>query len=1335
MATTIQTIETPKHARALDTSSGWQEVGLELITDGGFTDEQSGGANWSTGTGWTDTGGFGDWDTDAVGGNDRLYQDIPTLVVGKYYKLVFTISNSTSGRQLVRLLGGDALQDVTYANAGTTFAAGGITYVDDVTAKGYGTYVNGTHTLIFAATQASDQFNFYANDTYSDFRVDDISLKEVRHFPNNNHGQIYSGRALEFDGVADYLSVAADSRFILGNNDHTLTGWFNTSDLGSSVYNYVVAIGNNANNEMSSIGIYSDGKLFVSKYASAVTTTNSHININTWYRVTMVYNGSTDTADFYLNGKFIESKSITLGVTTGKLTIGVHTGLSINYTGMISDVQVWDKAWTAEDVEYDYLNPESLALNRDGTSLTNSNLLAWYPMQDGHRGQQSCVLDASNVGLGDELITNGSFTGITQAVDTTGSEWTTRAGWTISEGKAHRDGSGGSNSDIEQSISVVDGTTYKFSYTRTYASGSGQTNIYIRTNNVDYVTVGSYTSTTVEEHTVTGYFTALFTGSMPFRVFGIGTWTGTFDNISVKPVNDKNPATTVFYGDNLYTAANALKVAADGTTADDTDATTGWSTAATSSHTTSSTVHTGNKSMTYTANANNGRVYTDLQSYMTVGRTYKLSIFARHVGSGADQYLRFSSATDMTSDAINLTNGVFTSSDTTFEEAHLTFVYDDSNYRYFGAREIDGDAGTGSGGLFMDTMYIKEVGTASGWTDADQQLHIPQTTLQPYNELLWMQGQEVNGAETDNVPITIGSDVWNPASNNVPNDGKTALDWNTISAWVFFTEDSFNDTAFLWRVEGGDPNLYAVPSTDNVKIGLNTGAGEVVGATYPQSALLNKWNHIVFAWKPISHIELYGGDVNEMAFGTINGSGVSTGTATAVIADSDANGSTDLTEITLDSIPGAMTKLSRLKYMQGTTRPATAGGANVNCAIITYINTATDTITLNDGVAFTNGQTITVDLYDADNLDSHVRLWINGEKLPVTQVSNYHSNNVATSAQHNLEIGDSTVNTAAYSHQGIITEISAWNKDLSTSEVEELYNDGKPLDALTHSALTNLKGYWRNNGLNTWKDLVQSNNGTPSSTCSETILIPQGVDSSRDSQGFIMNRQRNTSSLNLARNNDTADYTGSGMEARYTRDGVVDSQFGDGLGDFSIEFWFKTNQILSSSGSVLYQSASYSAPNWSGLDISLSYAGKIQATFYTNGGTPSSVLWGDSDEGTSADENYNDGNWHHVAFVVDRSTEATLIIDKIVESVYTSNVTSHTSAPCFNGSQRVGSSTSAFQTGATTNRPAFDGQIDGLKIYNDLLTFDTDGSIAEGETVTSGQVLRNYNATKGSHRN
>ena len=36
---------------------------------------------------------------------------------------------------------------------------------------------------------------------------------------------------------------------------------------------------------------------------------------------------------------------------------------------------------------------------------------------------------------GAEEVTNGTFTGITQAESTIGTEWTTQVGWTISSGK------------------------------------------------------------------------------------------------------------------------------------------------------------------------------------------------------------------------------------------------------------------------------------------------------------------------------------------------------------------------------------------------------------------------------------------------------------------------------------------------------------------------------------------------------------------------------------------------------------------------------------------------------------------------------------------------------------------------------------------------------------------------------------------------------------------------------------------------------------------------------------------------------------------------------------
>ncbi len=131
---------------------------------------------------------------------------------------------------------------------------------------------------------------------------------------------------------------------------------------------------------------------------------------------------------------------------------------------------------------------------------------------------------------GDELITNGDFA--------TDSDWTEGAGWDINTTTKVADRSGETgNSAMSQSISVVNGKSYKFSYTRNYISGNGETNIYSKLDNVSYTTLGSYTSTVVEEHTVTGIFVAGFTGSMGLNVYGIGTFTGNIDNISVKDVS------------------------------------------------------------------------------------------------------------------------------------------------------------------------------------------------------------------------------------------------------------------------------------------------------------------------------------------------------------------------------------------------------------------------------------------------------------------------------------------------------------------------------------------------------------------------------------------------------------------------------------------------------------------------------------------------------------------------------------------------------------------------------------------------------------------------------
>jgi len=964
---------------------------------------------------------------------------------------------------------------------------------------------------------------------------------------NNNHGKIYSGRGLEFDGVADYLTAAANPDLILGKTSHTLTAWFKTDRI-SSDYDYIVAIGNNAIDKMSSIGVQ-QGKLFASRYSNSELTTNAHVDIGTWYRFTAVITeGETyNTIDFYLNGVFVEQKtsSTAYSVEVGKLSVGVHLANAINFTGAISDVQVWDKAWTAADVAYDYANPESLALNASGTALTESNLKVWYPMQDGHRGQQSHILDGANTGPVDEKIVNGDFSAGSAS-------WTDEGhnaappldvatfsanGLTITTLNGD-----GNNNRVSQPGVAYSGKSYKVTYTIDSANLTGSNSLQYY-NGTAYVTI----PTAITGVPQTFIFTSTsVSGVLNIRVVtsnGSTTDFVTISNISIKAINDKHHATTVFLGDEMIADAKNR---------------TGFGSSDWAAH----NIAGGN----VTVVSDKLQVVTETDAVpegaklgptkftdLVAGRTYRVSVDLQQTGGATTPSMKIELGSTETSP--------FTISDSSVTYTKDIVAADDDNLIIYS------NSSSSSTTFTIDNVSIKEVGVASGWTDADQQLHIPQTALQSYNELAWFDG------EADYVDINPTTAIWNAS------DGE----WNSVSCWV--NETGLDSGIFYWSATF-NPGLYVKISGSNHWVGYNTANGELFGISIASTSIVNKWNHWVMNFKRNSNSD------------------------DTVISGSD------------------------------------------------------------------------------------VELFLNGVKQTLSYLSGSNSNGCETTATQNIDL--MRAGTSYYT-QGVITETSVWKDQLTDAEVLELFNDGKALDALTHSN-TNLSAYWRNNGLSAWTNLVDpgTNDGTPTSI-TETILIPEGVDATRDSQGFLMNRARSTSSLNFPV--DKSSQTPSLDTGSYVEVGDH-SGLTFGTGNFSMECWVKP---------------SYRSKGSSSLNTIFTLGGQINdsdsAGLCTSSGSILAYIGG-----VSMSEGYSSNNWHHVVATREGlgSGEMKLYVNGAEEATGTS----------VNGTDKSTNINNAHNItiGAEDNRTrGYEEAVDSIKVYNRALD----------ET----EVLRNYKATKGSHRN
>jgi hypothetical protein len=207
-------------------------------------------------------------------------------------------------------------------------------------------------------------------------RAQDLSPKGY------NRAALYSGKALDFDGVNDVVTISDNAAVDFGTSDFSIAFTMNSSVAGfgrvldkrSGTNGYTLSIGTSkelvlelndgtGSSGFSTSSIYADGKL-------------KHVVVSA---------DRDGNASFYVNGVFdeafdISSKSGNLD-STSDLFIGADapSGNSLYYNGSIAGLKMYSTALTAAQVADLYLNPEKIV--PDG--VADSALKLWLPMMEG----------------------------------------------------------------------------------------------------------------------------------------------------------------------------------------------------------------------------------------------------------------------------------------------------------------------------------------------------------------------------------------------------------------------------------------------------------------------------------------------------------------------------------------------------------------------------------------------------------------------------------------------------------------------------------------------------------------------------------------------------------------------------------------------------------------------------------------------------------------------------------------------------------------------------------------------------------------------------------------
>ena len=189
-----------------------------------------------------------------------------------------------------------------------------------------------------------------------------------------NRASLFSGKALDFDGVNDHITFGTISDLTFGTGDFSaVLDW-----QIDSVSTYSWAIAKNPVSDFG-IGINNTGGLLRLWIGGTLSLGTENILGSDWKKIAVVRESGVVSA--YINGVAISLTETAMAgsIDSGELFVGSWVSSADFWNGLLNNIRIFNTALTAAQVADLYNNPEKVV----PTGVDNTALKLWLPMMEG----------------------------------------------------------------------------------------------------------------------------------------------------------------------------------------------------------------------------------------------------------------------------------------------------------------------------------------------------------------------------------------------------------------------------------------------------------------------------------------------------------------------------------------------------------------------------------------------------------------------------------------------------------------------------------------------------------------------------------------------------------------------------------------------------------------------------------------------------------------------------------------------------------------------------------------------------------------------------------------